>query len=1367
MKRRASSSVSASVAATAPAATATAAVEPASRGRSSSWVRYLLRPLLIIVFIVFLLIALLALLLSFASPYVGRYQSEIQSRVSDYLGTPVALGEMKLDWRLTSPRLEIEDVRILSSENDTESPISFRQVRLDLNLRKTLFQSGWHVNQVSVVGADLEVDYYGERDLRIKGIAGSSNSDSESGNANDDVAGNTSLAWLLQTGRAALLESSITINDIKRDRVFQFDSIDVEARNDGNDHRFDAELALPGSLGESLKLTIDLQTLAGSRNFDLQQTNGSVLLEGRGVKVENWLEFLPQRKLQLAGIADMRLEGEWGGRKLNNLSLQLGSSAVNLSQVSDTAAATMLEALAADMSWLREPDGWNAQINDLQFVYEGVRNDLAASEIRVSDASGVRTWRAKTSGRQIDLNALSVLATNVAPLLPMGSLPEYLLASQPKGTFTDWRINVDRGMASNDASASPSLSIKGSLQDVEIQQSGPIPYVSGVAARIDVENNVGSIELNGTDLSLQHPKIFSEPLNVQSIAATLDIDFDDGAKVIKSRNIRIDDRGLEAFATAAIDVSDSANPDIDMNIKYALDDATKIRRYLPRGRLHPRLIVWLDNSIRGGRVSDGFLRFKGNPKNFPFTEKPGVFAATLHIEDGELKFRDDWPALNRVSGDLTFSKESLVFELDKGRFGSSPVSSATAAISTLFRPVVRVTGKARQSIDEYLTLLPQTPLNFLKTALADLEGTGNAALDIELQVPVRRPQFREADEFLDVTGGITFNGNQLSSELYRTTLEQVTGRLGFTHTGVLPSKIQALHFDRPVVIDATSKGEGKRQRSEMLISGLVDPKRLATEFRIPVVSNMHGTSRWTSLVTIPHDADLRERNGVSMTLDSDLVGTTLNWPEPLNKPADNAVKLSVATRFGQNLKNDWTIGFGNRAQGLVRMGDEGEGLESMTIKLGSEAPKVGDLRPGILVQGSAPRLSFDNWFRAINTLIDDIDDLALPDTDDDKPPLAITANIRTPALMTGNVIHGPAKVRITSDDNFINGVMENQRVAGNVRIPRDEDDVVQIRIASADRALLESLQTGSDQYSGVTGEGPIDPLEIPPLHVHLTRLDWGELELKNIVIRTEPDRAGMKITTIGFAQDTAQLTGDGFWHWQDPQGVNPAFADKQTTNLDLQIRSGDIGTALDNLGLSRAMAEGRGSIDVSLGWPGPLYEPDLATLYGTVDVELRKGRILAVDPGAARIFGLFALQSIPRRLSLNFKDFLHSGLEYTAIEGNVTLANGLVSTELLQLRGPIGVIDITGNSNLVERSYNQKISVLPRITGALPLIGIISAGATGGIGALLAGPVLKALGINLDKVGLTEFSLDGPWDSPNINKLQSTSVPIINIEDRR
>jgi len=148
-------------------AVAATAVEQPGQRRSSNWTRYLLRPLLVIIFITFLLIALLALLLSFASPYVGRYQSEIQARVSDYLGTPVALGEMKLDWGLTSPRLEIQDVRILSSEDNAESPISFRQVRLDLNLPKTLFKSGWYVNQVAVVGADLDVDYYGEKDLAI------------------------------------------------------------------------------------------------------------------------------------------------------------------------------------------------------------------------------------------------------------------------------------------------------------------------------------------------------------------------------------------------------------------------------------------------------------------------------------------------------------------------------------------------------------------------------------------------------------------------------------------------------------------------------------------------------------------------------------------------------------------------------------------------------------------------------------------------------------------------------------------------------------------------------------------------------------------------------------------------------------------------------------------------------------------------------------------------------------------------------------------------------------------------------------------------------------------------------------------------
>jgi len=1171
----------------------------------------------------------------------------------------------------------------------------------------------------------------------------------------------------LQTGRAALLESSITINDIKHDRVYHFDSIDVKAENDGNEHSIDAELALPGTLGESLKLQVNLQTLAGSRNFDPQQTKGNVVLEGQGVKLENWMEFLPQRKLQLAGIADMRLEGEWGGRKLNALNLQLGSSAVNLSQVTEGAVVTALEALAADMSWLRQPDGWKAEVNDLQFVHEGVRNYLSASEVRVSDALGTRTWQAETAGKLIDLNALTVLATNVAPLLPMGPFPEYLLASQPKGTFTNWQIKVDRGMASDDARALPSLSVKGSLQDVEIQQSGPIPYVSGLSAVIDIESNAGSIALNGTDMLLQHPKIFSEPLNIKSIGTTLDVIYSNKSKVIKTSNIRIDDRGLEAFATAAIDVSDAVNPDIDINISYALDDATKARRYLPRGLLKPRLVTWLDNSIKGGRATDGFLKFKGNPKNFPFTKKPGVFAATLHIEDGELEFLNTWPALNRVSGDLTFSKDALVFELDKGRFGSSQIDSATATIGSLFRPVVRVNAKAQQSIDEYLTLLPQTPLNFLKTALVDLEGDGDASIDIDLQVPVRRQQFRQADEVLDVTGGIVFNGNSLNSELYKTSLDRVVGRLEFTHDGVLPSELKANYFGKPVVINTTSKGKNESRRSEIFVSGVVDPNQLATEFRIPLVSNMHGTSRWNSLVSIPHDADRLKRNGVTLALDSNLVGTRFDWPEPLDKAADEVVKLSVTTRFGENLNNDWKIGFGSRAQGLLRMDSDGEGLESMTIRLGSTAPNVGDLRPGVLVQGSAPSLSFDNWFRAINTLIEDINELSLPDDNQNKPKLAITANVRTAELMTGEASHGPARIRVSSDGEFINGVLENQQVGGNVRIPRDEDGVVRVRIASADRALLESLQTGEDDYSGVKGDGPVDPRVIPPLHVHLARFEWGELELKDIVIRTEPDRAGMKITTIGFAQDTAQLTGDGFWHWHDPQGVNQAFADRQITGLDLQLRSGDVGTALDNLGLGRAMAEGRGTVDVSLGWPGPVYQPDLATLYGSVDLNLRNGRILTVDPGAARVFGLFALQSIPRRLSLNFKDFLVSGLEYNAIEGKVNLGNGLASTELMQLRGPVGVIDVTGSSNLVERTYDQEISVLPRITGALPLIGIISAGATGGISALLAGPVLKALGIDLNQVGLTEFTLDGSWESPNIQKVENKAFSDIRSEDRR
>ncbi len=1348
----------------------TSAPAKVARGRYR-WLRLLLRFLLVVVVFIFLLIALVSALLAFGSPYIGRYHAEIQARVSDYLGVPVAFNNMQLDWNVTGPRLEIDDVSVLAANNADQSIVQFDQIWIDLSLVKTFFTGGLYFNQLAVVGADLEIEYHGNRDIQIKGSNGfarTKRQNSSSGN-NTRLAGQTSLDWLLRLDNAALLDSAVTIIDTTKGQSYRFESIDVEAENNGNSHVLVANISLPDSLGESLELTANIEEALDGRRVNMEHASGSVVLEGKRVVLENWLDLLPQQRLTLSGDADIRLAGQWSGDKVNKVDLELSSSSINAQSVDTSADPIQLDRLSSRLSWSRTDVGWVSDLDSLLFTYQGTTTDMRDGEFRVDKLDrGVkkdlrsRTWQAKLSGGQVDISALSLISVHVASLLPMGEFPSVLIDAQPGGLLTDWQLDVDRSSPASDklSNVFANVTVVGELNDFSMKQSGSLPEISGLDAGLKIRDNFGKVEVRGSDFSFSHIASFSQPLQLESLQATLDVDFRGDARRMATDDLNIKDDGLSARLTVELDAANPSEPLLDINASYSLDDVTKVSKYLPRGKLRPRLTSWLDRSIKGGSATDGFLKLKGNPRNFPFHRNPGVFAATLKLKNAELEFLNNWPRMNRVDGGLTFSKKALVFELEKGRFGSLPLQSGTGTIETLFRPVVRVSAAAREEVDDLLNVVQQSPLQQVKNAIADTVGTGQADAHIELQIPLRGKAFREPDEVFDVSGYVQFDDNVLSSENYRTQFDQVNGRLGFTHKGLKRSTLRGRYEGQPVVVATESVGVGQARRTEMVVTGSVESVNLARQNNIPLMAGLSGSSPWKVEVGVPHDPEQLRRSGVSLDISSDLVGTTLNWPAPLGKASSSRLPLRVATRFGSSRPGDWSIQLGDRLQGLLRLNKDTGGLDGLTLKLGSESVLASDLQKGIHLSGRVESLAFDRWFRAVSDLIADIDELS-DDSSDGLLP-RVSAQLATDRLTTGSSSNGRASLRINSDGKFINAALSNQRIRGSVRIPRQKGTVL-LRVDEADIDLLRELQTND----GTTQSAAIDPRNIPPLEVRLGSFKWGEVTLSNLVVRTEPDSAGMKIKTFGFAEETAQLTGDGFWRWQDPQNVNPALAGQQVTGLDLQVRSNNVGSALDSLGFSQAMAEGRGSIELLIGWSGPLYQPQLDKLNGSIDLDLRDGRILRVDPGIGRVLGLFALQSIPRRLSLDFKDFLLEGLEYTTIDGRVSFNNGIANSDLVQLRGPVGVIDVTGSSNLIDRSYDQTITVLPHLSGALPLIGIVTGGATAGIGALLAGPVLKALGIDVDQIGLSVFTLKGSWDSPNIQRADISSIPELPEFDRR
>ena len=370
-----------------------------------------------------------------------------------------------------------------------------------------------------------------------------------------------------------------------------------------------------------------------------------------------------------------------------------------------------------------------------------------------------------------------------------------------------------------------------------------------------------------------------------------------------------------------------------------------------------------------------------------------------------------------------------------------------------------------------------------------------------------------------------------------------------------------------------------------------------------------------------------------------------------------------------------------------------------------------------------------------------------------EPILPIAARLTADALVAGTHTLGAATLRASSDPDYLNAVVESPHLAGSVRWPRvhwERERVARVRVRHVDKALVDALASAPES------DGPpseLDPRLLPAIDARVSSLGWGPLTLREAELRARPDPRGLTFELRAAAAGETRLSGTGSWWLVDAVDVDPARPGSHRSELGLVLESEDFGAGLAAVGVPGVVAEGRGATRAALGWSGPLYLPEVARLDGTLSVDVERGRIVPLEPGPARLMGLFALQALPRRFDLDFRDFTADGLAFERVSGDVMLARGIAEIPMVQLTGPVGVVDVSGTSDLIAREYDQRITVLPRISAALPIIGMLSGGASAGIGVLVAGGFLKALGLDLDRIGLRRYAVTGSWDEPRVTPL--------------
>ena len=161
-------------------------------------------------------------------------------------------------------------------------------------------------------------------------------------------------------------------------------------------------------------------------------------------------------------------------------------------------------------------------------------------------------------------------------------------------------------------------------------------------------------------------------------------------------------------------------------------------------------------------------------------------------------------------------------------------------------------------------------------------------------------------------------------------------------------------------------------------------------------------------------------------------------------------------------------------------------------------------------------------------------------------------------------------------------------------------------------------------------------------------------------------------------------------------------------------------------------------------WPGSPHEFETSGLDGNFKLDATKGQILKVQPGVGRLFGLLSLQSLPRRLSLDFRDLFSDGFAFDKISATANADNGILRSNDFMMTGPAAEARISGETNLKTETQRLNVKVRPHVSDSLSLAAL-AGGPIAGAAAFVAQKLLKD---PLNKIISTEYLITGTWDKP-------------------
>lgn len=1304
-------------------------------------------------------------------PQADQWRPEIEAQASQALGATVRIGHIEAASSSWVPALRLTDV-VLS---DTQGRETLRLPRVDAALSpKSLFAFKLIFAQLHLSGAQLEV----RRDALGRLHVGGLQMDAA---AQAAVPENSAADWFFQQREFVIRDATVRWVDEKRMAPpLELTQADLVVRNGLREHEIRLDGTPPADWGQRFSLRGRFTQPLFSRAGDWRRWSGTVYADLPLADVASLRRYVNLPFDLREGNGALRLWLDMSRGRWRQLALDVALDDLEM-RLAPALAPLGLTDVVGRLTAARTDKGVEAAAERLRFTTaEGEHwpdGRVALFLDQAQPEAGDWLSDQPVTGGRLEADRLDVaLLARLAARLPLpADVRQGLEETQPEGRIDGLRLSW-QGAA--EAPAHYRLQAKGAGLSIAAQ---PAPGGGSVGrpgwrladVELDANESGGEAKLTMRDGQLIFPGVFEEPVvPLQRFSTRLVWAIKPATPVAgqppapAAVELRVQDAEFaNADAQGELHARWHTGPGVGFGTGQRLPgvlelqgrihqgQAPKVARYLPLGiPKHTR--DYVAQAVRSGTVHGVDFKVKGDLWEFPYPRSgEGDFRIAGQVKGVDFVYvppplgqpQSAWPALSQVSGELVFDRTSMAIKGARGRVWGLNLAGVDGRIADLVHtPALEIGGNITGPLNEALRFVRESPVNgWTQKALNDTTATGDATLQLALRVPLDVP------ENTTVKGGLTLTGHEISLKPGLPLLSQAKGQVAFTEQQLTVSQATVQVAGGEARVEGGTALDGLLRftvQGRFSAEGLAQTPQLSLPAKLAAV--MRGEAPYSLVLELGKEA-------TSFELKSPLTGLALALPEPLRKATAETWPLRVHSRTATAnastaAREILTIDVSERLRGQVlREGAEGAakvvrgawavgGVASAPLKLPDS---------GVSAEIQVPQAHLEAWQQALVPLLAATSSASVvsaqPADDDATAYLPSMVQVRIQDLLAAQRhwtgVDMQLQRQLRADGQVWRGQVRSDQSRGQLEWHLARNGAV-TKVAA--RLAHLSLPAADPQAPLAAGAEAL-PAYVPALDLRVDQFEMRGKKLGRLEIEARERSSGgeWRLQRLALTLPEATLMGSGVW----TGGPQAHMA------LDLKADLQDAGALLERLGAGKVVRGGKGQIQGSLRWPGSPLDMPWEHLSGQFQMDVGAGQFLQAEPGAARLLGILSLQSLPRRLTLDFRDVFDQGFSFDAVNAEVKIANGIARTGNLRIQGVQAQVLLEGSSHLQKETLKARMFVVPDINAGGASLAYATVNPAVGLGTFIAQYLFRK---PLREAGTREFVIGGTWSDPTVDAVE-------------